>query len=674
MCGISGFITLANCIKDVETVYSMNNLIKHRGPDDEGYLIFKDFHNSEPLTLSGDDTIDIIWNHDIDYSPKYNKSEFENQKIQFAFGHRRLSIQDVSSYGHQPMSYNENKLWITYNGEVYNFESIKNELLQLGYKFISKSDTEVILAAYMEWGIDCFNKFNGMWALAIYDINNKKIVLSRDRFGVKPLYYYLDKDVIYFASEIKQFTSINNWDSLINPERVFDFLKWGMSDHTNETMFKKVLQLSPGNNLIIDLNLLSNKSDINECIKINKWYELKSNKIHLENTDFNTEFKKLFYNSVKLRMVSDVPVGSCLSGGLDSSAIVCQMTEILNTEKETGSKVNTFSACSNVEKYDERKWIESVLAKTKSNSTYIFPDINDLIEELNTLTWIQDEPFGSTSIFAQSCVFRSASINKIKVILDGQGGDEVLCGYMSFFPTLLIDYLKNIKIKSFLREVKYLKLFYNYTPDYIRIIGALFPVQIQNIIRKILRKKSTLNFINIQKLGINSNYSGYYSFGNELYNLKAASINQISLSPVPRLLHWEDRNSMSHSVESRVPFLDYKLVEFCIGLPNEYKINQGVTKSILRKSLIDILPQNIIDRMSKLGFETPEEVWIRENPEVFRNMINDSIKYSNGIINESALILFDNIINGKEKFSFQLWRIISFGRWMKIYNVRTENN
>ena len=673
MCGISGFVTLSTFNKNVETVFSMNNLIKHRGPDDEGYLIFKDIYNFEPLTLSGDDTIDIKWNQDINYSPKYNKTEFENQKFQIAFGHRRLSIQDVSSYGHQPMSYNENKLWITYNGEVYNFENIKNELKQLGHKFLSKTDTEVILASYMEWGIDCFNKFNGMWSLAIYDFDNKKIILSRDRFGVKPLYYYLDKNVIYFASEIKQFTTIAGWDPLINPERDFDFLKWGMSDHTNETMFKKVLQLLPVNNLIIDLNLLNSKSDINECLKINKWYELKSHKIHIDNTNFYTEFKKLFYNSVKLRMVSDVPVGSCLSGGLDSSAIVCQMSEILKTEKKNDSKVNTFSACSHVEKYDERKWIESVLAKTDSNSTYIFPDINNLLEELNALTWIQDEPFGSTSIFAQSCVFKSASKNNIKVILDGQGGDEVLCGYKSFFPTLLIDCLKHFKIKSFFKEVKYLKLYYNYTPDYIRIIGALFPATIQNIIRKILRKKSSLDFVNTQKLGVNFNYSGYYSFGNELYNLKAASIGQITFSPVPRLLHWEDRNSMSHSVESRVPFLDYKLVEFCIGLPNEYKINAGVTKNILRKSLTNIMPQNILNRMSKLGFETPEEVWMRENPDVFRNMVNDSIKYSNGIINESALTLFDNIINGTEKFSFQLWRIISFGRWMQIYNIRTVN-
>jgi asparagine synthase (glutamine-hydrolysing) len=507
-----------------------------------------------------------------------------------------------------------------------------------------------------------------MWSMAIYDINAKKLVLSRDRFGVKPLYYFISENVFYFGSEIKQFTSLPSWNPKINPERVFDFLKWGLLDHTNETMFKYVKQLSPGSHMIIDLN--ENGVDINDSLKISKWYNLKSKIFNLKNLDFALHFKKLFHNSVKLRMVSDVAVGSCLSGGLDSSAIVCQMNQIKSDKNK--SLINTFSACSEFEKYDERNWIQFVTDYANVNSNYIFPELSNLYLKLDEMTWHQDEPFGSTSIFAQWCVFKEASKSNVKVILDGQGGDEVLCGYKSFFTPYLIELVKKLKLFSFVKEVYFLKVNYGYNPDFQRIVGALLPHKVQLIIRKNLRKKSSISYINTKKLGIQEGYSGYFSSGSELYSLKEASRDQITNSPVPRLLHWEDRNSMAHSVESRVPFLDYKLVEFCLALPNRYKINNGITKVILRNSLKEIMPNQISNRMSKLGFETPEEIWMKSNKDAFRNLIDEAILNSKGIINREVISMFNDIIEGRAKFSFELWRIISFGRWMKIFEVKTE--
>ena len=368
----------------------MTDLVSHRGPDGEG------FYNDEYISL----------------------------------GHRRLSIIDLSANGHQPMP--RDNFIITYNGEVYNYLELKDELISLGHQFNTHSDTEVILASYQQWGSAFLNKLNGMFSFVIYDQQHKKVFAARDRFGVKPMYYWICPiGVLYIASEIKQFTCLIGWKAEINLQASYDFLNHSLLDHTNQTFFKDVFQLRPAH--FFELNL--GTAEPPKVMPV-RWYELQASS-SVEKTP--AQFFEIFKSAIELRLRSDVPVGSCLSGGLDSSSIVCVLNQVLNKS----SLQKTFSACSEIKKFDEREFIEEVVSRTDVEANYTYPDETKLFEVLDELIWHQDEPFGSTSIFAQWCVFELAKVNKVKVMLDGQGADEQLAGYHSYFPIYWLQLLKS---------------------------------------------------------------------------------------------------------------------------------------------------------------------------------------------------------------------------------------
>jgi asparagine synthase (glutamine-hydrolysing) len=617
MCGISGIINKYNSIVNKKEITEINNLISHRGPDDEGFF--------------------------------YEKN--------FAFGHRRLSILDLSSDGHQPMHYLDEKYTITYNGEVYNYLEIKEELIEDGYIFKSHTDTEVILASYNKWGQECVNKFNGMWAFAIYDKEKEIIFCSRDRFGIKPFYYTELDNKFVFGSEIKQFTVLDGWKAILNTSRGFDFLEYGLFDHTNETLFKNVFQLRGGHNLIFDL-----KSNNFEIIK---WYELKDKIIQGNLTFVNAskQFNELFEDAVKLRLRSDVKVGSCLSGGLDSSSIVCTVNDLLKKEHKDDIQ-ETVSSCFDIKKYDEQEYIDEVTKKTNTKSNKIFPKYNDLFKELEYIVWHQDEPFGSTSIFAQWSVFKEAKKNNLTVMLDGQGADEYLAGYHGFYSAYFLGLLKKFRLSKFIYEIKAYKINHNYSN--IKIIKELVEKLLPSKIRDILRNK------NAGKISLFNNSFKAKKHRNNFTDIQSYSISQVVDINLPMLLHYEDRDSMAFSIESRVPFLDYRLVEFVLSLPDEYKINNGETKSILREAMRKTIPSKIKNRQDKMGFVTPEEMWIKENKEIFLNKIEEYINLSNGLITTNMVKYFKDVVNGTIKFDFTIWRIIIFGEWMKKFKVEVK--
>ncbi|MEN9946469.1 MAG: hypothetical protein RLZZ293_855, partial [Pseudomonadota bacterium] len=641
--------------------YLMNNQIKHRGPDDEGYYVETE---QQQLVLAGDDS---QCDGQLIYTQATKLNDYLELPIELGLGHRRLSIVDLSPQGHQPLAREQGDYWISYNGEVYNYLELRQELEQLGYKFISATDTEVILAAYQQWGSQCLGKFNGMFSFIIYDRVRQQLFIARDRFGVKPLYYYSDSNGVYLASEIKQFSQLPNWKAQLNHQLAYDFLAHGLSDHTNQTLFTHVNQLAGGEYVLVNRSSFTSIADFVPV----SWYQLPQQATKLSYAQAKSEFAKLFTDAVKLRLRADVKIGSCLSGGLDSSAIVSTMAPLLAKQKAQ-ELLNTFSACSEHKQFDEREYIEEVVKHTQAKAFYCYPSLENLFNINESLTWHQDEPFGSTSIFAQWSVFEYAKSQQVSVMLDGQGADEQLAGYQGlYFQIYLNQLLSQAKFSQFIRELSALHKLHKLSLKamLLRSLISLFPVSFKHKLGNILGKQQySTNWLNsgLRYQPINP-YLVNGLNNRDVEQTLRAQLSRINLS---MLLHWEDRDSMAHSVESRVPFLDYRLVEFLASLPTEYKIKNGISKRILRDSLTNIMPSKITNRLSKLGFATPEEIWVKQHQELFRSKLIEAIELCPQIfVREQVLAIFDEIIAGKRQFDFWLWRIISFATWVKIFAV-----
>lgn len=646
----------------------MNAMIDHRGPDDEGYLLAGE---SGVQAWLGDDSAD---GHGAPTAGTLRHiAEASATEARLGFGHRRLSIIDLSQLGHQPMSYAEGRYWITYNGEVYNYREIRVELEELGHQFLSGSDTEVVLASYAEWGVDCLHRFNGMWAFAIFDCLEQTVFIARDRFGVKPLYYWVSPaGMIALGSEIKQFTVLSEWQAVANAQRSYDFLVWSLLDHTEETLFQNVFQLEPGHGALLRLQDLDS-SLTNGRIRSQAWYQLQPAPFMGDFSLATSRFRDLFADSVALRLRSDVAIGSCLSGGLDSSSIVSLVNRQLKVQGIDGRQ-KTFSACADVERFDERRWIEQVVADTGVEAHMVTPDVAAMFDDLERLTWHQDEPFGSSSIFAQWSVFGLAAGAGVRVMLDGQGADEQLAGYHSFFAPRLATLLRQFRWGTLLQELSAMGRLHGYPSSRgLMYLGkGLLPESIKDFLRARLGfAHASPSWINLDALGADG-VNPFDQIGAE----KSASIGELSAkmlttSNLRMLLHWEDRNSMAHSIESRIPFLDYRLVEFVLGLPDEFKLSGGVTKRVLRAAMQGILVDPVRNRMDKLGFVTPEDVWVREQaPGRFREWLIRAVEASQGVIRPEAVAMLDGMIEGRTPYNHAIWRMISYGAWIEQFGVK----
>ncbi|WDZ96605.1 asparagine synthase (glutamine-hydrolyzing) [Herbaspirillum sp. WKF16] len=671
MCGIAAVFSRSGAAHS--RIGGMTDIIRHRGPDDEGFVLFDD--SGAPTALGGKDTPAAAYSSPYAYAPSAVLEATAETHAAVALGHRRLSIVDVSPAGHQPMCSSDRKLWIVYNGEVYNHIELRVELEALGERFDSHSDTEVILAAYRQWGVDCLSRFNGMFAFIVVDQLKGRVFIARDRFGVKPLYYWASPDGIAFASEIKQFTGLPSWQARMNEQRVYDFLNWGVTDHTDETLFQGVFQLKAGQALDIGIDELSRiSSATNARLPVYDWYHLADKGFDGDLNQASEGFKERLTEAVRLRLRADVPVGSCLSGGLDSSSIVSLMNQLMQQAGAEGLQ-KTFSACSSVKRFDERDYISEVVGKTGVEAHYTFPEMSELFDICEEVTWHQDEPFGSTSIFAQWKVFQLAAETGVKVMLDGQGADEQLAGYHTFFAPYFAGLFKQGKWLTLWREIQANKRVHGYSEltSLKHLANMLLPEAMRQALRKLGGKASAhADWLNWQTMKMQPQ-DPFASLGGKTDSLKQFSRAQLTATNLQMLLHWEDRDSMAHSIESRVPFLDYRLVEYVLSLPDGFKLAGGVTKRVLRESMKDILPERVRMRMDKLGFVTPEEIWVRhEAPEKFRQAVEAAINASKGILNSKALALFDDIVSGARPFNFVVWRIVSFGMWVKQFNVGRE--
>jgi asparagine synthase (glutamine-hydrolysing) len=524
----------------------------------------------------------------------------------------------------------------------------------------------VILQAYREWGEACLERFNGMFAFVLVDRGRRRVLIARDRFGVKPLYLWRSASgLVAVASEIKQFSVLPGWAPRLNGQRAYEFLNWGLQDHTDETMFADVRQLRGGESICCDL------SELFRHFVVRRWYEPKPRDFQGDLQAAARAFHDLFADAVRLRLRADVPVGSCLSGGLDSSSIVCVANRQLQ-QAGANARQHTFSACATVKRYDERDYIDDVVAHTGVQAEYTYPGLAGIRESFDAIAWHQDEPFGSSSIYAQWEVFKLAAGARVKVLLDGQGADELLAGYSGFFAPHLAGLFAALRWGTLWSEIRAADRLHGIGPliclQY--LANALLPELLRQPLRRLAGKSAQRpRWITPGRMAFDDRDPTV------AYGFKTTSVNRMSTSmllgtSVPMLLHWEDRDSMAHSVESRLPFLDYRLAEFALGLPAEFKLTGATTKRVLRDAMKGVLPERVRMRMDKLGFVTPEEVWMRQDaPDFFRAEMRRAIDVSHGVLNPEALTLLEDVIAGRRPFDFLPWRMMSFGRWMARFGV-----
>lgn len=604
MCGISGIINKDWTLIDKNELKRINDIIFHRGPDSEGFYL----HNN------------------------------------LGFGHRRLSILDLSPLGHQPMNYLD-KYCITYNGEIYNYIEIKAELLQNGYHFVSESDTEVILAAYDFWGVSCLNKFNGMWSFAIHDIEKDIVLFSRDRFGIKPFYYKEDDNQFIFGSEIKQLINSDK-PNLLNENILLESMLTHIDNHTNETYFKGIYSLPSSSYLIYDLK--TNQKAINKYYKlnINLEFQNKSEK------ELILEFKDLFSDAIKLRLRSDVIVGTSLSGGLDSSAISAIASD--EYAKKSNDKFIAINAKSIDDSNDESVFAKIVADKLNLDLNVVMPTYEDFLKTIDDVIYTQEEPFGSPSMFMGWHVFQKARELNCTVMLNGQGSDEILLGYERYFTSTLNFNKPFSQLKEIINQNKNSRLSLLNTLGYYVYFRSFF-------IRKMRLKNKSL----LKNKFKQSKYFNFVKKSSESYSdpfkLQRLEVTELQL---PHLLRYEDRNSMRHSIETRLPFLDYRLVEFCVSLPLSLKIKEGWTKYILRKGINDLLPESIVWRKNKFGFESPDRIWLSKyNDQMMKEIKNSKIlnHYCN----------MDLLLNKYESMSLKdKWMYFNIVRWEYVFKIK----
>jgi asparagine synthase (glutamine-hydrolysing) len=628
MCGIAALFAPHLPPDALQALDAMMEVIRHRGPDGEG----KEFFDAKGPT---------------------NKQE----GCIAALGHRRLAIVDLSAWGKQPLSTSQ-RYWITYNGEIYNYIELRSILKGLGHTFTTQTDTEVILYAYQQWGVDCLQRFNGMFALVIYDCVEHKVFAARDRFGVKPLYFWHSPEgFLAMASEIKQFTVLPGWRPCLHGQGAYDYLNWGVLDHTHTTLFEGVQQIRGGEYLLFQLDQYT-------ALQRRTWYTLSPLSFQGSFHEAAHSYVELLQDSVRLRLRADVPVGSCLSGGLDSSTLVCLMDKMLY---ETQKKL-TFSSCSHHPHFDERDYIDHVVQHAHVEPHYAYPNFEELWTSMPTLIWHQDEPFGSSSIFAQWKVFELAKQKQITVIFDGQGADEQLAGYLGFFGNSFYDLFATGRWGKLTQEMQLASHFHPTLEPWGLLLNKLVPSILRQPLRKALGKTAAHpSWLNTQLLNAIRRDPFEQERHKSVYDQSRL---QLLYSNLPMLLHYADRDSMAHSVESRNPFLDYRLVEFTLGLPNDYKIGQGWTKKLLREGTKGIVPDKIRMRIDKKAFALAEEEWVRQGgASHFRQAIAETIDLTQGILHPSARDLTEQMLSSVRPYHPCLWRWMCFGQWLKKFSV-----
>ena len=569
MCGIAGIISSDTSLVTTEQLTKMTNALAHRGPDGEAQWI--------------------------------------NQWGNVGFGHRRLSIIDLTDAGAQPMHYLK-RYTIVYNGEIYNYLELKEILHKKGYRFKSLSDTEVILAAYDYWKEDCLEHFDGMFAFALLDIKQQIIFAARDRFGEKPFYYVASNEVFVFASEMKALWAIGT-EKKIDDKMLLNYIALGYVQNANDkelTFYQNIFSLPPGNFLKLNIQTLQ--------LRTNKYWDIdKDTQLNISTSDAVEKCRELLILSVNRRLRSDVTVGTSLSGGLDSSAI-------LATIKKSAGAFNTFSAVFPGFEKDESHYIQSVINFLSSSKSFkrpiqshtVEPSALGLIMDFEKLCYYQEEPFPSSSIYAQYKVFEMAKKNKVKVLLDGQGADEIFAGYNKYIHWYLQQLAAKSKFIAAQKEKRELqKNNFPFNWGIKNYLAAYLPAH------AVIKLEQNEYLKTVRQPDINKDFVASLQ-GREWEGIRKPIITKLNdilyfnthTLGLEELLRYADRNSMAHGVEVRLPYLNHQLVELVFSLPAGFKIHDGWTKWILRKMMDKKLPDEVVWRKDKVGYEPPQFQWM----------------------------------------------------------------
>lgn len=608
----------------------------HRGPDGEGYAFLSYRGHPATLTVTGP------------------LSEHVSQASGYAVGlaHRRLAVLDLSAAGHQPMRSPDGRCWVTYNGEIYNYRELREELTSCGHVFVSQTDTEVLLAAYCEWGTACLQRFNGMFAFGLWDAKRRVLFCARDRMGEKPLHYVWDGTTFAFASELKALLQVVERRTP-NQQVIHAYLDGARLDFSHETFFDELYQLQPAHYLLIK----------DGAVKQERYWDLPAflPAERPASPGVREQFRYLLQDAIQLRLRSDVPVGSCLSGGLDSSAIVCVADRLL------ARKLTTFSACFEDSRYDERPFIRQVLETTGAESHHTFPTAKELLGCLEHLVWQQDEPFGSTSIFAQWTVMQSASEAGVKVLLDGQGADELMAGYHGCFGAFYADLFRQGRWWKLWEEWRVYHGRYDRLPPQLlaNFARGLAPPGWIQALRGLYRGSARW----IDPAFARTAYAAEDKDRTDESILRGMQHRLLTRHGLRALLRHEDRNSMAFGIEARLPFLDVRLVEFLFQLESGWKLRDGWTKVILRESLRGLLPPAIEQRADKIGFATPEDDWFRGDLAVLaRDILLDRRSRERGYLQLSEVEAeLAAHVAGRQSIGSTIWRWVNLELWCRLF-------
>lgn len=607
MCGIAGIYNFNHTTPDLSLLRKMGDTIAHRGPDHAGY-----------------------------YTNEYG----------IGFCHRRLSIIDLSERGNQPMSNDDESIWIVYNGEIYNYIELRDELIKKGYKFKSQTDTEVVIKAYQEYGIDCLKRFNGMFAFSLWDKKNMRFFAARDRVGIKPYYYYSNSKMFVFASEIKSLIKHPEISKEPNDIAISNYLLFDYQID-NQTWFKNIYSLEPGTYLLIE----------NSNLKFCKYWNIEYNIDYTRSfNSFKDELRETIVSSIKSHWQSDVPVGAHLSGGVDSSTIVSVASKFLT------SKFNTFSSVvKDFKEYDESKEINIVSQKFNTNHYQTSVDSKDIISILPKIIWHLDEPIVGPAVIPMYNISQLVKRTGIKVINGGQGVDEMFGGYKPYFTLAAKNILTNLG-KS--KEIPFGEILS--VPNYLKMGGSF-----NRLINRYSKMEKPISWRNINE---NNNTE------NLMEGFKLMQKNVTHLDPfeahaykdikyyLPGLLHVDDRINMAFGLEGRVPFVDKKILELSLKIPSWYKINKGSSKAIFREAVRGIVPDEILDNKIKRGYPTPISIWFSDSMNMeLNNFFFKEPLLTEHLFNKDGIrtLLHNQKNNPDIRLSTPIWKALVTEIWFR---------
>lgn len=626
MCGLVGVCTHQLHHARIAIDNGLAALI-HRGPDDEGSFL-------------------------------------HSGRMSLGLGLRRLAIQDLSASGHQPMSTKDGRYVISFNGEITNFVELRRHLQSLGHEFISKTDTEVLLTAWADMGSECLRLLEGMFAFAVFDREEQTVTLVRDPFGIKPIFYKNSADgSLYFSSEMPSLLKMLSERPKMNVQRVVDYLQWGLYDESHETFIDGVEQLLPGH--LMKFSLTTGK-----VCKLETYWTPSIETANVSFSDASHHVRELFLDSVRRNLIADVPVGVALSGGIDSSSIAGAIKH-LDPERP----FYAFSYIAEGQPFSELEWMKKAIHGSNAHFHQITVSDNDLAEDLDELIIAQGEPFGSTSVYAQWRVFKEVRKDGIIVTLDGQGADEIFAGYEGYPSARLRSLIKAGQLKQ---AAEFLKAWSSWPgrSKMSALTGALAqasPTTIYSLMRMISNVEgiSGLNKSALKDHLIDMEFPRRILIDRTtptVSYLKEELRSIYRYRGLPALLRHGDRNSMSASVESRVPFLDRNLVEFSLSLPENFLISDhGESKSVFRAAMRGIVPDSILDRRDKIGFETPQRIWID-------NVLRQHGTHLNSLLGSSDMFrlgksTLSEFWSGLSSNPASAWRVINFLKWSELFDI-----